>query len=386
MTQPDVVVVGAGPSGCVAALVLARAGVKVCLLDRALFPREKLCGDTLNPGALSILDRLGGIGDRVRGRALPISGMIVTGPGGAVVASDYPHNLRGASIRRCDLDTILLEVAVAAGADFRAGVHVLEPLMSATRADVIGVRGAAARELRVDAQVVIAADGRGSKLALALGLARFAAAPKRWAFGAYFTGVDGLTARGEMHVRADGYVGVAPLPDQLTNVCIVRERRQALPADCGRADDVVAAAIDRDPALRARFARARRVSPVASLGPLAIEARHSGCPGLLLAGDASGFIDPMTGDGLRFAFRGGELAATAALEELASGVPAFERLRAARAREFGGKWRVNRAIRSLVGSPGGIQFAACLAEYWPAPVRALIGVAGDVRLAQRPTE
>ena len=80
MTQPDVVVVGAGPAGCVAALVLARAGVKVCLLDRALFPREKLCGDTLNPGALSILDRLGGIGDRVRGRALPISGIVIATP------------------------------------------------------------------------------------------------------------------------------------------------------------------------------------------------------------------------------------------------------------------------------------------------------------------
>ena len=59
------------------------------------------------------------------------------------------------------------------------------------------------------------------------------------------------------------------------------------------------------------------------LGPLAVNARAAGCPGLLLAGDAAGFVDPMTGDGLRFALRGGELAAQAALDELASGQPAY---------------------------------------------------------------
>src|SRR5215211_3318238 len=75
---PDVLVVGAGPAGSIAALVLARVGVRVTMIDRARFPRDKLCGDTLNPGALSILDGLR-IAAPVRARALPVSGMIVTG-------------------------------------------------------------------------------------------------------------------------------------------------------------------------------------------------------------------------------------------------------------------------------------------------------------------
>ncbi len=79
------------------------------------------------------------------------------------------------------------------------------------------------------------------------------------------------------------------------------------------------AELERDPRLRDRFARARLVQPPVVLGPLAIDVSDEAVAGLLLAGDAAGFIDPMTGDGLRFAVRGGVLAADAALEALAGG-------------------------------------------------------------------
>ena len=154
-----------------------------------------------------------------------------------------------------------------------------------------------------------------------------------------------------MHVRTDGYIGVAGLGSGLTNVCVVREI-VAGPVDRIPPDQVIARALSSDPGLRDRFARARQISRVSSLGPLAVEARAAGCPGLLLAGDAAGFVDPMTGDGLRFALRGGELAAEAALFELQTGIPAHHRLDEARRREFSGKWRVNRALRALVGVAG----------------------------------
>lgn len=397
----DTIVVGAGPAGSIAALCLARAGVRVRLLDRATFPRDKLCGDTLNPGSLAILDRIA-LGARVRERAIPTLGMTVTGPGGASVRADYPAGLAGAAIRRRDLDLLLLDAAISAGVQFEPGVAVQEPLQSSDAASgvsrphdrVAGVRvinsaNGERTSTRCSARMVIAADGRGSRLASTLKLARFAASPRRWAYGAYFLGIDGLTTYGEMHVRGDGYIGIAPLPDGVANVCVVNTPGVIVSGDRGRIshpvsfDRVIADAIAADPLLRERFANARQVSAITVLGPLAVESQAAGCPGLLLAGDAAGFIDPMTGDGLRFALRGGELAAEAALRELESGLPSHRALARARAREFSAKYRLNRALRGLVGSPRALQLAALVSRYWTGPVEYLIGLAGDVRLAQR---
>ena len=376
MPQVDVLVAGAGPSGSLTALILARAGAKVCLVDRARFPRDKLCGDTLNPGSLALLGRHALTAD-VRARALPITGMTVTGPG-ASVESDYPGGVCGVSLTRRELDALLVRAAVAAGARFEEEVTVLGAAVE--KDQVIGIRTTERRGVR-QARMVIAADGRASRVGASVGLTAFARRPRRWAFGAYFEGVDGLTTRGEMHIRPGGYVGIAPLPGDLANLCVVRELRGG-----GATVDqnaVLGQAISSDPLLQDRFRRARQVTPVVVLGPLAVEARSSGLPGLLLAGDAAGFVDPMTGDGLYFALRGAELAAEAALDELRTGRPACEWLQAARAREFRAKWRINRTLRALVGSPRALGLAAHVARRWPAPVEYLVGVAGDVPAAQR---
>lgn len=378
-TAIDVLVVGAGPAGSVTALTLARAGVRVRLLDRASFPRDKLCGDTLNPGSLSILDRLG-IGAGVRSRALPINGMTVTGPG-AEVSADYPDGLRGVSLTRRCLDQWLLDAAVTAGACVETGVSVSEPVIDGDR--VAGVRLAGRHRDVLRAPIVIAADGRGSRVASKMKLTSYAHHPRRWAFGAYFTHVARMSQRGEMHIRRGAYIGVAPLPGGLTNVAVVRDDRGGLPMAQIDQQAIVRRTLEGDAVLRDRFAGATQVSPVTVLGPLAVDARAAGCPGLLLAGDAAGFVDPMTGDGLRFALRGGELAAQAAIDELTSGQPAFARLGAQRRREFSMKWRINRALRLMVGSPRALGLAAVASTWWSAPVESLIQIAGDVGLARR---
>ncbi|MGE3955678.1 MAG: NAD(P)/FAD-dependent oxidoreductase [Vicinamibacterales bacterium] len=385
MDRFDALVVGAGPAGAVTALVLARAGARVCLVDRAGFPRPKLCGDSLNPGALAVLQRLG-LSEPIVRRALRVEGMLVSGPGVAVEGR-YPDGLHGLAIRRDDLDLILVEAAVRAGADFRAGVRAAGPIVRDGRAGtaVVGASctGPGGMRFDIEAHVTVAADGRRSALALALGLTRHPPGPRRWAIGVHAAGVRGLTSFGEMHIRRNHYIGIAPLPGGLANLCVVR------PVDSAEAAFREPAAtlrglIEREPMLRDRVAGAVHVSRALVLGPLAVEAVPGArAPrGLLLAGDAAGFIDPMTGDGLRFALRGGELAAPAALRALEQGWDGVHAaLDAARAREFGGKWRFNRLLRALVASPAGVRGATVGAKAAPAVIRALIRHASDCGLA-----
>jgi flavin-dependent dehydrogenase len=186
--------------------------------------------------------------------------------------------------------------------------------------------------------------------------------------------VTGLDEYGEMHIRPGWYAGVAPLADGLVNLCIVTQ------PEAGEAPmTVVTRTIARDTALAARFASAAFDSDVRVLGPLASDARAVGADGLLLAGDAAGFVDPMTGDGLHLAMRGAWLAADEALRVLVDGrfSVAPERLRAARQDEFAAKLRFNRFLRRLVGSPTAINLAAGGAHIVPGLVRRAVQYAGD---------
>jgi flavin-dependent dehydrogenase len=369
--------------------VLARGGARVLLLDRARFPRDKLCGDTMNPGTVAILRRLGLTGGFEDG-ALPVDGMIVTGERGVRVRAAYGGGARGLALLRRTLDAALLRGAIDAGARVEEGVLVRGPLLDnetpGARVRGVVIAGRDGRDIRVPAPLVIAADGRRSRLALPLGLARHPRRPRRWAIGAYFENVAGLTSFGEMHVRRGRYLGIAPVPGPSVNVCLVAPgqalrpgrstRPSAAPDDLSR---LLQQAIDGDPELRERFAGARMTSAPVVLGPLAIDAVAAGAPGILLAGDAAGFIDPMTGDGLRFAVRGGELAAQVALAAL-SGRLAHPHVGLARLRrrEFAAKWRFNRTLRRLVGRATTVELAGMVALAAPWLLRRTIAFAGDV--------
>src|SRR5262245_5242711 len=385
----DVIVCGAGPAGSVAATVLARGGARVLLLERARFPRDKLCGDTINPGALAILRRLA-VAASFESLGLPVDGMVVTGEHAVSVRCAYVRGARGLAILRRDLDAALAREASAAGARLEEDVLVRGPLVD-DRGHEVRVRGVIiagrdGRDIRIPAPIVVAADGRRSRLALPLGLARHPQRPRRWAIGCYFEGVSGVTSFGEMHVRRGRYIGIAPVPSGLANVCVVvdgrREEGKTAGRESPRLDDPVRLindAIARDRQLRDRFAGARMAGEPSVLGPLAIDAERCGVPGLLLAGDAAGFIDPMTGDGLRFAIRGGELAASAALAAFAGDLtPPHERLARDRRREFARKWRFNRTLRRLVDRGVTVELTGLAARAAPWLLRRTVAFAGDV--------
>ena len=380
--RDDVVVVGGGPAGALAALVLARQGARVRIVDRARFPRPKLCGDSLNPGALAVLARhLDCAALTAQGQ--PIHGMRLSGPGGATVCGRYPGGVAGLSITRARLDAWLLEKACRAGAVLEEGVMVRAVATDAGgAAGVVLATSAGARHH--PARLVIGADGRGSVVARQFGLAHAPAQPRRWALGVYAEGVTGVDAAlGEMHVRAGSYVGIAPVAGDLTNVCLV--------VPFGRAQGAVRApwasimaAVTADPLLAPRFARATPVSTPIVLGPMAVDVAAPGHAGVLLAGDAAGFIDPMTGDGLRLALHGGVLAAETAAQVLAGHIgrdAAVGALAERRGMAFGTKWRFNRSLRAMVGLDPALRLATLAARAWPAPFEAIVRYAADIHAA-----
>jgi menaquinone-9 beta-reductase len=389
LAECDVLIVGAGPAGTIAGLVAARAGARVCIVDRATFPRDKLCGDTVNPGTMTILRRLG-LSAEIERRGLRVGGMILTGERGVSVEGRYPEGASGYAMVRRALDSVLLAHAVSAGCQFEPGVAaqrvVVEEVGGRPVATGVAV-GVNGRTRTMSAPVVIAADGRRSAIAWGLGLARHPARPRRWAIGAYFenfTGVrpgvrplTGIATLGEMHIRRNCYIGVAQVPDGLTNVCLVKPSGAA-DADFRDPSALLLRELADDPLLRDRAAGARFARPPVVLGPLAVDVDAPSLDGLLLAGDAAGFIDPMTGDGLRFAVRGGELAAGAALDALAHGwTGVHARLANARRRAFAGKWRFNRALRALVASPRAVDLATLGGRLAPGAFERLVTHAGD---------
>jgi flavin-dependent dehydrogenase len=300
------------------------------------------------------------------------------------IEAPYPRGVAGRFISRTHFDSWLLDKAIASGVEFRDDTRAVAPETEGPDARgerrVTGVRvqerGGTTRT--VHAPVTIAADGRRSTLAFGLGLARHPARPRRWAVGAYFEGVCGVSSFGEMHIREGHYIGVAPLPGGVVNACLVAPDLTALRSAPGL-PALLTGRLHRDPILGPRFSRARLVTRPIALGPLAVDSGAAGTPGLLLAGDAAGFIDPMTGDGLYFAMRGGELAARAALLALSGQEHSpHDWLAARRRREFRWKQRFDRTLRLVVSEPRAVSVGSRLAKAYPGLIEQVVRVAGDV--------
>jgi geranylgeranyl reductase family protein len=367
----DVVVVGAGPAGVASALFLHRLGHQVLLLDRARFPRDKVCGESVSPEAWRLLEGLG-IAERVRALApQPLLGMTLTSPDGTRFSGRYPEGRQGFALRRERLDAALVQAARAAGVEVREGVRALELVRRDGR--VAGVRCEAGE---LQARLVIGADGRDSVVARGLGLRR-GASLRRFAIRAHFEGVQGLTRHGEMHVVAGAYCGIAPLSPTAANVALVLEPRE-LRAAAGDLPGLLARLLLRWPEVESRLRGARLLGPPRALGPLAVRARRQSAPGALLVGDAAGFYDPFTGEGITLALRSAELMAPVADAALRSGrlddLSRYDRERHAATRD---KFLLNRLLQRLIGWPALADSVARRLKRRSDLADRLVGIAGD---------
>ena len=352
----DAVVVGAGPAGATTALLLARAGASVLLLDRARFPRDKPCSEYLSPATTDVLERLGEglLGSVERTTHAELYGMKVVAPGGTAMVGRF----RGASrpyslaVPRTSFDAILVAAAARAGAEVCERVTV-ENVVSerGTVAGVVGRSGNGKRET-YPSRIVVGADGLRSVVARRLGLVRHSP-PHRVAFTTHVADVAGVDQVGELHVSDRGYVGLGPVGGGITTVALVLPLRVVRRSGRDYRTEFFKE-LDRFPGLAGRFDPRRQVREVLATGPFAQWARAAAVPGALLVGDAADFFDPFTGQGIHTALRGAELAAECLIPGLAPGVSATTPLQSyerARRRAFRGKWLLERLIGLGVGSP-----------------------------------
>lgn len=308
----DAVVVGAGPAGAVAALVLARGGARVALVDKARFPRDKACGDLVGPRGVRVLDELG---VAAPGGALAVGDMEVLGPTGrrallrAFPGRTYPgHAL---AVPRVAFDAALRDAALGAGAEAVVG-----------RVGEVAVDGAGAADVRVDggprlrADAVVGADGATSRVAAAAGLVD----PRRvlWGFAvrAYLDAPVALPTIAlwdpEPWRGFPGYGWLFPGPGGCANA--------GLGLGVG-ADRAAGARAARD--LDAFLAHLRRLgllgegpAPGARLGGWLKMGMVGTVPArgrVLLVGDAAGLVNPLQGEGIAQALASGRAAAEALL-------------------------------------------------------------------------
>ena len=305
----DVVVVGAGPAGAAAAITLARRGSKVTLVDKATFPRDKICGDGLTTGALRLLEDLG-VQPASMASWTPVDDIHVAGPNGHTVTFPLPRD-RGAYAvvcRRMDLDAAIVDQARKVGVTVLEGTEVTAATDTGDQVELT-----LDDDTTLSAPYVIAADGMWSPLRKMLGTAVPGYLGEWHAFRQYFRNTGPKARDLWVWFEADlvpGYVWSFPLPDGGANVGFGIQRGAKITTKQMKA---------LWPDLLARPHIAEVLGPDAEP-----ESRHQAWPiparvdqveltagRVLWVGDAAAATDPMTGEGIGQALLSGVLAADA---------------------------------------------------------------------------
>jgi geranylgeranyl reductase family protein len=347
----DVAIVGGGPAGSTCAAFCAAAGLRTLLLEREKFPREKVCGDCLNPASGPILHRLG-IAERIR--QLPHGTLDVVefiAIGGQKVIVDLPSGEREIAIKRSLFDELLLRRVAELGGAVRDATTVSAIEKNASDRWQITTGGHI-----FETAVLVGADGRNSTIAR---LCNLLPRPEREriALQAHIPLPNSFGDRVVLQFLRHGYSGQAPVNSKELNLCLVSEPSQ-MPALRGWAEKQF---------FLSQNQSWRTVTP---LTRAAIPPAHEN---LFLIGDAARVIEPFTGEGIYYALRSGELAADAIVkiirgEDRQLALRVFAR---AHAQMYRGRLWINRLARAAVLSPEVSSAFLRVAQFQPSILRLL---------------
>ena len=372
----DVIVVGAGPAGSSAAFHLAQAGVDVLLLEKAAFPRDKICGDGLTPRAVRQLVAMG-IDLDAPGWARN-NGLRIVGAGHRLelpwpeLASFPPY---GMVRTRMDFDELLARHAEKAGARLMERTAVTGPVFDEATGRVVGVtarpvdeRGRkVGDETTYRAPVVIAADGVSARIAIALGLERRENRPMGVAVRAYYQTPrhddpwmeswlelwDGTPGSSNL---LPGYGWIFGIGDGTANVGlgILNTSKAFQHVDY---KDVLQRWLSNTPEEWGFRDDANRVGRIGSAAlPMGFNRKPHYTRGVLLCGDSGGMVNPFNGEGIDYALESGHVAAETIVQALATPAgPARERVLQGYAAEleaaYGGYFTLGRIFAKMIGNP-----------------------------------
>lgn len=323
----DVVVVGGGPAGTAAAVLLAELGHDVVLAERKDFPRHKLCGEFISHESVPLLKRLG-VYEAIRDSgAVELRSVVLTEMGGDGCSAPLPTNALGVS--RLLLDELLIRRAEQVGVDVRQPVEVTSitgdmrdgfrvALGAGSPASVPPVA-----ETCLNTAVVIGAWGRQSRLARKLRSAQNETLPGErdrtspWvAFKGHYEGGD-VGDRIELHAFRRGYCGMSHVEGSLLNACWIVHRDELPRGESDLNSAFVKTLFATNPVLSARFSSMQLTwDKLLSVSQLHFDARSALIGDVMLAGDAAGMIAPLCGDGMSMALMSGSFLASEASDFL----------------------------------------------------------------------
>lgn len=305
MKRYDVAVVGGGPAGLAVAITTTARGLNTVVLERSTVPADKACGEGLMPPALAVLDRLGALALLDRRESSPFVGIRYVQEDGTSVEGLLP-GAGGLGVRRVALASALLARARDVGVELRERTQVLSHRRTGEGMTLETADGP------VEARMLVAADGLGSPLRRAEGLDVDSTGPRRFGLRRHFQ-VEPWTPYVEVHF-ADGVEAyVTPAGARRVGLAFLWE------------DGVVEGRVGfetllaRFPRLSERLTGVEPDSQVRGAGPLARVSRARVADRFALVGDAAGYVDALTGEGLSLAFACAESLGTLLPDALVKG-------------------------------------------------------------------